>query len=1632
MSRPLPRRVRTAVAAGTVLAVSLSALAASAAGLLPAPRVAPRAATPAAEAPAPVAARPAAPAAAPEMPASEAPPGAPEAATPAAERLAPALTATLTAAPAAPADTEANPGDVLRYLLTLVNSGADDALDVAYSGLLDASATLVAGSLRVSPLAAPDTYTGAVAASAYTVAAAAGLRANDAPGLPIATVASFGGGTLGGTETTNAAGATATFGTGGQMSVAADGSFVLTAPAGFSGTLTFRYRLANSAGSDATDVSVAVAVVATQLTVTTQPSTTAQSGAAFAVQPAVQLRDAAGNAVARAGVVVTAAIATGGGTLGGTATASTDAAGLATFAGLAVSGTAGSRTLTFSSPGLTSVTSGAIAITPGVAASLEIAAPPSVLSGTAATVTVTLRDAAGNAATGYRGTVRLTSTDGAATLPADATFTATDAGTRAFTVTLRTAGNQTVTATDTATPALTATAPVAVTAAPTAVADAPAAASAPGSAYHTAFDTALTIAAPGVLANDSRGFPLATVTSFGGGSLPGTATTNAAGAAVTFGTGGSVSVGADGAVAFMPSTGFTGLFTFLYRITNSVGVSDALVTIAVGVRPAAAADTYAPVLVGNVPVNTATSSGVSVLTNDAGSAPVLAVTGGTNGTATVAASGTFTFLPNVGYNGPASFTYTLTNGFGTTAAATVSLTVGTPVFFVNASATTNGDGRFGTPFNCLTGTACLSATAADEANDVVYVASGAYTGGLVLLAGQRLIGQGAPGVSFATVAGLTWPADAGAQPAIAGTAPTVTTTIAATNGVTLGSGNTLAGLAFGNATGSAIAGTSFGTLVLSSVGINTTGQALSLTTGTLNGGFTQLRSTGGTNNVFLSGVATTTPVTLGAAGDALSGATADALVVAGGTGSFTYSGGITQASNAATVTVSGGHTGTLTFQTGTVSVTNGTGLQFNNADGTYAFTGTVTLNGGNAGIDVVNGSAGTFTFPSTASITNPTGETVVVSGSAPTFTYAGTLSKTNSASATSGITLSANTGGSIAFTGSTNTFSTGTATAVNIVSNAAAVSFPAALTITTTTGTGLSASGGGSLTVGGAANTITATGGTALNVSGTAIAAGGLTFRSINASGGSGGIVLNNTGTAAGLTVTGTGPTAGSGGTIRTTTGDAVSLTSTASPSLRYMILGETAAVLGETKSTVNAVAGSGIAMSGVTNAVFRDLKIARTGGNGIGGTGVDGLIVSDTDLFNVGDGDNDNALAFSATAASNLIGTVVLTNVRADGAATRALGVRNTAGTLRLTVTGGRFSNTQNLPGSATLDNVGSDGIFLSSEGTASITASITGATFATLESDGIQGVTSGTTGAVLNLTASTNTFTGYRVGAAIPAVPAGNRSSDNAVELNATGTTTLKYTVSGNTITNSENQAILLSSNDASIVDGQITGNTIDGTASTYGIEGTTVADETASVRLLVSNNTVRNTELEAMSFNSNLTAQLNLSITNNQVPTRPRNIPATFENIQSRALGQSNLCWNVRDNTVALGGDAAAPPSSGGIRLFRPSANTTVPRLEGAGASPAVALQANNPAAASPMFATTTIALVAANTCMQPTATPLPFADNPPTARAAAPVDAPAPAETVAALPMPAALPALTAPVVPESAGSAPAARSPAWST
>jgi hypothetical protein len=127
--------------------------------------------------------------------------------------------------------------------------------------------------------------------------------------------------------------------------------------------------------------------------------------------------------------------------------------------------TAGARTLNASLPeGLGSTAR--VDVAPAAAASLAMSLPEaSLAAGVGTTATVEAHDRFGNRATGYRGTVRFSSSDPAASLPPERTFSADDAGRHDFNgLTFRTVGARTVTVTDTRSAALTASAQVSVTA----------------------------------------------------------------------------------------------------------------------------------------------------------------------------------------------------------------------------------------------------------------------------------------------------------------------------------------------------------------------------------------------------------------------------------------------------------------------------------------------------------------------------------------------------------------------------------------------------------------------------------------------------------------------------------------------------------------------------------------------------------------------------------------------------------------------------------------------------------------------------------------------------------------------------------------------------------------------------------------------------------------------------------------------------------------------------------------------------------------------------------------------------------------------------------------------------------------
>ena len=117
-------------------------------------------------------------------------------------------------------------------------------------------------------------------------------------------------------------------------------------------------------------------------------------------------------------------------------------------------------TITVTDSTVHAVTSGFITVTPGTLARFTVTGPPD-LAGNLIIITVTAQDSFGNTATGYTGTVHLTSTDSQATLPANSTLSS---GVGTFNVTLKTAGNQTVTAADSISTSISGNAMISVTA----------------------------------------------------------------------------------------------------------------------------------------------------------------------------------------------------------------------------------------------------------------------------------------------------------------------------------------------------------------------------------------------------------------------------------------------------------------------------------------------------------------------------------------------------------------------------------------------------------------------------------------------------------------------------------------------------------------------------------------------------------------------------------------------------------------------------------------------------------------------------------------------------------------------------------------------------------------------------------------------------------------------------------------------------------------------------------------------------------------------------------------------------------------------------------------------------------------
>src|SRR5439155_880190 len=203
--------------------------------------------------------------------------------------------------------------------------------------------------------------------------------------------------------------------------------------------------------------------------------------------------------------------------------------------------------------------------------------------------------------------------------------------------------------------------------------------------YTTPEDTTLTVAAPGVLANDTDvdGDPLTAIL-------------------VTSPAHGTLNLNSDGSFTYTPALNYNGPDSFTYKANDGQVDSPTNATFSITVTPV----NDAPVSVqDNYSVNEDTTLNIGapgVLANDTDVdgdvLSVVLVTGPSHGTITLNSDGSFSYTPDPNYNGIDTFSYQANDGTEGSGIVTVTLTVNAvndaPVA-VNDSFTTTED----TPLN---------------------------------------------------------------------------------------------------------------------------------------------------------------------------------------------------------------------------------------------------------------------------------------------------------------------------------------------------------------------------------------------------------------------------------------------------------------------------------------------------------------------------------------------------------------------------------------------------------------------------------------------------------------------------------------------------------------------------------------------------------------------------------------------------------------------------------------------------------------------------------------------------------------------------------------------------------------------
>jgi CARDB protein/cadherin domain-containing protein/cadherin-like protein len=335
--------------------------------------------------------------------------------------------------------------------------------------------------------------------------------------------------------------------------------------------------------------------------------------------------------------------------------------------------------------------------------------------------------------------------------------------------------------------------------------------------------------------------------------------------------------------------------------------------------------------------------------------------------------GTFDFDPPPGFSGTCTLKYRVDSGnpapAATSAYASITLTVSGPViWFVNAAAAVNGNGRLSSPFNVLSG-----ADAVDAANQSIFLYSGTYANGIVLNTGEELVGQGTTGsATFDLLFGISPPTGTIARPAVA------TGTATVQNTVTLANTTLLRGLALSTGANTGLTGSGGLTNIdVAQTSVTTsTGTAVTLNNAAGSYSFSSISTNGAANGILVDTLGTST---FTATGGSIVNATTRGVDINAGSGAFSYGGSISTSGAGRSVEVTGRTGGAATFS-GAVTDT-GSGINLgSNTGATINFTGGITASTGTNAAFTATGGGTVNVTGSANTLATTTGTALNVSG----------------------------------------------------------------------------------------------------------------------------------------------------------------------------------------------------------------------------------------------------------------------------------------------------------------------------------------------------------------------------------------------------------------------------------------------------------------------------------------------------------------------------------------------------------------------------------------------------------------------------------------------------------------------------